>query len=181
MDDTFCDPLELRGDSFYGSVAVDPLEAARAGLCHHCQRHSAPSLIESAAFMAFLPGLCRHLLGEELKLPSLATWWCGQQKEQEYVIEHIDEIVVKPAWGSKTHRPYFGGKMAAAERAQLIDAIRRHPYEFVGQERAVLSTAPVWSNTKLESRPLVLRNYVTAAREAFCRHARRIDSYFRHR
>ena len=63
-------------------------------------------LMESAAFMAFLPALCRQLLGEELKLPSLATWWCGQEKEMQYVIDHLEEMVVKPAFGSRCASPF---------------------------------------------------------------------------
>ena len=164
VDDTFCDPLELRGDSFLGVAGL--VEAVRAGNVTIANALGS-GLIESAAFMAFLPGLCRHLLGEELKLPSLATWWCGQEKEQQYVIDHLDEIVVKPAFGSLSRDPYFGARMADKDRANLVAAIRSRPYEFVGQEQAVLSTAPVWANNKLEPRPLVLRTYITAASDSF--------------
>ncbi len=164
VDDSFCDPLELRGDSFLGVAGL--VEAARAGNVAIANALGS-GLIESPAFMAFLPGLCEHLLGEKLKLPSLGTWWCGQEKELQYVIDHLDQIVVKPAFGSLAREPYFGGKMAAKERAELIAAIRARPGEFVGQEHAVLSTAPVWLNDKLEPRPLVLRAYVTAAGDSF--------------
>jgi uncharacterized circularly permuted ATP-grasp superfamily protein len=111
VDDTFCDPLELRGDSFLGVAGL--VEATRAGNVAIANALGS-GVIESAAFLAFLPGLCRHLLGEDLKLPSVATWWCGQEKEKQYVIDHLDEIVVKPAFGSLTHGPYFGGRMGRA-------------------------------------------------------------------
>ncbi|MDB6064553.1 MAG: hypothetical protein JWR26_761 [Pedosphaera sp.] len=164
VDDTFCDPLELRGDSFLGVAGL--VEAARAGNVAIANALGS-GVIESAAFLAFLPGLCRHLLGEELKLPSVATWWCGQEKEKQYVIDHLDEIVVKPAFGSLAHGPYFGGRMGPKERAELVEAIRMRPHEFVGQEQAALSTAPVWLNQRLEPRPVVLRAYVTAAGDSF--------------
>src|SRR6185436_19354659 len=69
VDDSFCDPLELRGDSFLGVPGL--VEAARAG---HVTIANAlgSSVVESPAFLAFLPSLCRQLLGEELKLPSVA-------------------------------------------------------------------------------------------------------------
>ena len=164
VDDTFCDPLELRGDSVLGVPGL--VEAVRAGNVTMANALGA-GLIESAAFMAFLPGLCRHLLGEELKLPSLATWWCGQEKEKQYVIDNLDEIVVKPAFGSRLRQPFFGSRMGAEEREQLIASIRENPHRFVGQEQAALSTAPVWSNGAPEPRPLVLRTYITAAGDSF--------------
>ena len=164
VDDTFCDPLELRGDSVLGVPGL--VEAVRAGNVTMANALGA-GLIESAAFMAFLPGLCRHLLGEELKLPSLATWWCGQEKEKDYVIDHLDEIVVKPAFGSRTRQPFFGSRMEPEEKAKLIAAIRENPHRFVGQEQAALSTAPVWANGAPEPRPLVLRAYITAAEDSF--------------
>ncbi len=164
VDDTFCDPLELRGDSFLGVAGL--VEAARAGNVTVANALGS-GLIESAAFMAFLPGLCRHLLGEDLKLPSVATWWCGQAKERQYVLDHLEEVVVKPAFGSLTQGPYFGARMSGPERARLVEAIRARPYEYVGQEQAALSTAPVWSEGQLEPRPVVLRTYVAAAGDSF--------------
>jgi uncharacterized circularly permuted ATP-grasp superfamily protein/uncharacterized alpha-E superfamily protein len=164
VDDTFCDPLELRGDSVLGVPGL--VEAVRSGNVTLANALGT-GLLESAAFMAFLPGLCRHLLGEELKLPSLATWWCGQEKEKQYVIDHLDEIVVKPAFGSRLRQPFFGSKMGREEREQLIAAIRENPHRYVGQEEAALSTAPVWGNGAPEPRPLVLRAYITAAGDSY--------------
>jgi uncharacterized circularly permuted ATP-grasp superfamily protein/uncharacterized alpha-E superfamily protein len=162
VDDSFCDPLELRGDSFLGVPGL--LEAARAGNVAIANALGS-GLIESPAFMAFLPGLCRHLLGEELKMPSIATWWCGQKKEREFVLQHMDNIVIKPAFASLTREPFFGDKLRPEDREKLAQAIAAKPDEFVGQERAVLSTAPVWTADKLEPRPLVLRAYCAYAGE----------------
>jgi uncharacterized circularly permuted ATP-grasp superfamily protein/uncharacterized alpha-E superfamily protein len=164
VDDTFCDPLELRGDSFLGVPGL--VEATRAG--HVTVANALGSgLIESSAFLAFLPSLCRHLLGEELKLPSVATWWCGQAKEQRYVIEHLDEIVVKLAFGKMSGKLYFGEKLDRAQRAELVAAIQARPHDFVGQERVALSTAPVWQEGRLEPRCVVLRAYTTATGDSF--------------
>ena len=78
VDDTFCDPLELREDSFLGVAGL--VEAARAGNVTIANALGS-GIMESPAFLAFLPGLCQRLLGEELKLPSVATWWCGHGNE----------------------------------------------------------------------------------------------------
>ena len=77
LDDSFCDPLELRGDSSLGVAGL--VEAARAGNVAVANALGS-GVIETAAILPFLPGLCRHLLGEELMLPSVATWWCGQPR-----------------------------------------------------------------------------------------------------
>jgi uncharacterized circularly permuted ATP-grasp superfamily protein/uncharacterized alpha-E superfamily protein len=164
VDDTFCDPLELRGDSFLGVAGL--VEAVRAGNVTVANAIGS-GLLESPAFLAFLPSLCRHLLGEELKLPSVATWWCGQGKEQKYVLEHMDQIVIKPTFRAITRTPHFGGKMGANEREMLRAAIQARPHDYVGQERVALSMAPSWSNQRLEPRPVVLRTYVCAGSDSF--------------
>jgi uncharacterized circularly permuted ATP-grasp superfamily protein/uncharacterized alpha-E superfamily protein len=160
VDDVFCDPLELRADSFLGVVGL--VEAARAGNVVIANALGA-SILESPAFLAFLPTLCQSLLGEELKLPSVATWWCGQATEQKYVLEHLDQIVVKSAFGRVSSLPFFGKNLSADERDDLVHAIQARPYEFVGQEQVAYSTAPAWINNKLEPRGVVFRAFVCAA------------------
>src|SRR6185436_19734558 len=96
VDDSFCDPLELRSDSFLGVSGL--VEATRAGNVTVANALGA-GLMQSPAFQAFLPSLSRHLLGEDLLLPVIATWWCGQAEELRYVIEHLDSLVIKPAFG----------------------------------------------------------------------------------
>ncbi len=164
VDDTFCDPLELRSDSFLGVPGL--VEAARAG--HVTIANALGSgLIESPAFLAFLPLLCRQMLGEELLLPSVATWWCGQAKEQQYVLDHLSNIVVKPAFGTLARKPVFGGRLNARERQALLAAIRARPFEYVGQEQVALSTAPAWDNGRLDPRRVVVRAYVAANGDSF--------------
>jgi len=72
LGDGYCDPLELRNDPSLGVAGL--LQAVRAGNVAVANVLGS-SLVESAAFIPFLPGLCRQLLGEDLKLPSVATWW----------------------------------------------------------------------------------------------------------
>ncbi|HTQ32081.1 MAG TPA: circularly permuted type 2 ATP-grasp protein, partial [Opitutaceae bacterium] len=95
VDDDFCDPLELRNDSILGIPGL--VEAVRAGNVVVANALGS-GLVQSPAFMSFLPGLCDHLLGEKLKLPSVATWWSGQRAAREYIFAHLDELVVKPAF-----------------------------------------------------------------------------------
>jgi hypothetical protein len=117
-------------------------------------------LIETSAIMPFLPGLSRHLFGEKLKLPSVATWWCGQTHALDWVLNHLDSVVVKPAFPSRGMEPVFGAELNQAERAKFAEKLRTRPHEYVAQEQVALSSAPVWDNGHLHSRSVVLRAYV---------------------
>jgi uncharacterized circularly permuted ATP-grasp superfamily protein/uncharacterized alpha-E superfamily protein len=157
VSDVFCDPLELRGDSLLGIPGL--LQAVRGG--HVALANALGSgLIENPGLAAFLPMLCRHLLGEDLKLPSSATWWCGDPAERGYVLANLDRLVVRsiladgPCWD--------GSQLDAAARAELVGRIRANPYRFVGQEPLPLSTAPVLEEGRLTPRPVILRGFVVA-------------------
>jgi uncharacterized alpha-E superfamily protein len=106
-------------------------------------------------------------LGEPLRLPSVATWWCGQGDAQRYVLDHLDQIVVKPAFPSLGMEPVFGSELTLQQRNKLIERIRQHPYAFVGQEQVALSTAPVWINHQLQPRSIVLRSYLVASGDSY--------------
>ncbi len=152
VDDDFCDPLELRNDSILGVPGL--VEAVRAGNVVMANALGS-GLVQSPAFMSFLPGLCRHLLGEELKLPSVATWWCGQKAAREHVLKNLDKLVVKPAF--RTHL-----KLAEAEKEELKRRIQFDPDLFVAQERVELSTAPSWDKNSLAAQPVSLRVFLVA-------------------
>jgi uncharacterized circularly permuted ATP-grasp superfamily protein/uncharacterized alpha-E superfamily protein len=157
VDDSFCDPLELRGESLLGVAGL--VDAVRAGNVVVANALGS-GVIETAAIMPFLPGLSRKLLGEPLKLPSVATWWCGQQYARDWVLEHLDQVVVKPAFPLRGMEPIFGAGLAQAEKQKIGDQVRSRPYEYVAQEQVALSTAPIWDHGRLYSRSLVLRTYV---------------------
>jgi len=157
VDDSFCDPLELRGDSLLGVPGlVDAIVAGNVQVANAL----GSGVIETAAVMPFLPGLARHLLGEPLKLPSVATWWCGQTHALDWVLQNLDTVVVKPAFPSRGMEPVFGAEIPAAEKRKFAEQVRARPYEYVAQEQVTLSTAPVWDNGHLDSRSVVLRAYV---------------------
>jgi uncharacterized circularly permuted ATP-grasp superfamily protein/uncharacterized alpha-E superfamily protein len=154
LDDSFCDPLELRGDSLLGVPGL--VQAIRSGSVA-VDNALGSSVLETPALMAFLPGLCRHLLGEELCMPSVATWWCGQEEPRRYVLDHLEELVIKPAFRRFGLRPEFPEEMDAAARDELARRIEAQPERYVAQERVALSTAPVRTDKGLVPRHLMLR------------------------
>jgi uncharacterized circularly permuted ATP-grasp superfamily protein/uncharacterized alpha-E superfamily protein len=157
VDDSFCDPLELRGESFLGVAGlVDAVNAGNVAVANAL----GSGVIETAAIMPFLPGLARKLLGEALRLPSVATWWCGEDQALKWVLGHLNQVVVKPAFPQSGMEPIFGADLAKAETRQISDRLRAHPYDYVAQEQVALSTAPVWDHGRMSSRSVVLRTYV---------------------
>jgi uncharacterized circularly permuted ATP-grasp superfamily protein/uncharacterized alpha-E superfamily protein len=157
VDDSYCDPLELRSESLLGVPGlVDAIVAGNVKVANAL----GSGVIETAAIMPFLPGLCQRLLGEQLKLPSVATWWCGQEYALDWVLGHLDSVVVKPAFPSRGMEPVFGSELPQAEKGKFAGKLRARPHEYVAQEQITLSTAPVWENGCLNSRCVVLRTYV---------------------
>jgi uncharacterized circularly permuted ATP-grasp superfamily protein/uncharacterized alpha-E superfamily protein len=157
VDDSFCDPLELRADSLLGVPGlVDAIVAGNVKMANAL----GSGLIETSAIMPFLPGLSTQLLGEKLKLPSVATWWCGQPYALDWVLDHLDSVVVKPAFPSSGMEPIFGADLPYDEKGKFAERLRARPHEYVAQEQVALSTAPVWDNGCLNSRSVVLRTYV---------------------
>ncbi len=160
QDDTYCDPLELRPDSMLGVPGL--MQAVRSGTVAVCNALGS-GLVESAAPASFLPGLCRHILDEELKMPAVATWWCGEEPALSYVEENLSKLVIKPAFPSRGVQPVFGAGLSVAEKAALIRKIRAAPSTYVAQEQVALSTVPVWEDGQLRPRHLVLRVYAVAS------------------
>jgi uncharacterized circularly permuted ATP-grasp superfamily protein/uncharacterized alpha-E superfamily protein len=163
VDDGFCDPLSLRSDSSLGVAGL--VHAARAGNVVVANALGS-GLVESPALMAFLPSLCRTVLGEELLLPSVATWWCGHPEALTYVLDHLDGLVVKPFSGHGME-PVFGARLSTAEREAFLAHLRGRPHAFVAQEQVALSTAPVWDGRATQPRHIVLRAYCVASDDSY--------------
>lgn len=164
MDDDFCDPLELRGDSLLGVPGL--VQAARSGGVA-IDNALGSGAMESPVHMAFLPGLCRLLLGEDLRMPSVATWWCGQEQPRSYVLEHLDELVIKPAFPRYGLHPEFPAEMDAAAKEDLRRRIQARPERFVAQEKVALSTAPVRTDAGLAPRHVMVRVFAVWDGESY--------------
>ncbi len=162
LDDDFCDPLELRSDSALGVPGL--LGALRAGRVMVANALGT-GVLESAAWLGFLPPIAERLIGEKLLLPEVATWWLGEKPALDYVLATLDRLVLKPAYPNQRFEPVFGRDLEGAARDALIQRIRNRPYAYVAQEHVQLSHAPVWksaASTELGSRALIVRVYAVA-------------------
>jgi uncharacterized alpha-E superfamily protein len=167
LDDDFCDPVELRADSALGVPGL--LAAVRLGNVF-VGNALGSGVLESAAWLGFLPAVAERLLGERLILPSVATWWCGEQPAFESVIANLENLVIKPTFPDQNLDAVFGSDLDAAERETLIARMRARPYAFVAQEHLAFSQAPVWytrSAERIAARALGIRVYAIATPQGY--------------
>ena len=162
LDDDFCDPVELRADSALGVPGL--LSAVRAGNVLVANALGS-GVLESAAWMGFMPAASQRLLGEPLALPSVATWWCGEPAALDFVLRNLDRLVIKPSFPNQRFDAVFGRDLDAAARADLLARIQARPYGYVAQERLAFSQAPVWrvgAVPGIAARALGIRVYAIA-------------------
>ncbi|MBC7484491.1 MAG: circularly permuted type 2 ATP-grasp protein, partial [Rhizobacter sp.] len=145
LDDEFLDPLELRSDSRLGVPGL--LQVIRAG---NVLVANAPgsAFLESTALLGFLPALSRHLLGEELRLPSLATWWCGERAALEAALPQLGERVIKPTYSSPGAGAVLGKSLTRRERDEWAGRIAREGDEHTLQSYLPLSQMPTWRSSR---------------------------------
>ncbi len=159
QEDFSCDELELADKSAAGIPGL--VEAWRSGSVA-LANGLGTGVVGTPALHPFMPGLCRHLLGEELKIPCVPTWWCGQKREEKLVLSSPERWVIKQAFVRGKSDPIFLNQLDASARDAALDRIRAAPHEWIAQETLQLSTTPTWVQDHLEPRPVVWRTYMLA-------------------
>ena len=164
LDAAYADPLELNQNSHIGTPGM--VEALRSGSLTLVNALGS-GILETRAFLAFTPTICRRLLGEDQIMPSIATWWCGQKDERDHVSKNIERMVIGPAFSGM---PFFddngqsvlGSALRKNARETIGEWLTSEGTKLVGQEVVTLSTTPAYVDGKLVPRPMSLR--VFAAR-----------------
>ncbi len=159
LDDAFCDPVELRADSTIGVPGL--LQVMRAGNVAVSNVPGA-GFTESPALHAFLPGIARALLNEDLHLPTVPTWWCGEDAARQEAFEKLDRAFVVPTWGGSHEDGAPGIEAGSQALAGWRERIERAPDMFTVQEDLPFSSAPRFHDGALGSRSCVLRAYAIA-------------------
>jgi uncharacterized alpha-E superfamily protein len=122
-------------------------------------------VLECPALLPFLPALAKAWLGEDLLLPNVASWWCGQEKERKYVLSHLPRLVIKRV--DRAGDIVFGEQLSSQALQQLGDAISAEPWRYVGQERVSFSTVPTLAGSGLAPRHMVLRSFLAGDGEHY--------------
>ena len=185
VDSNFLDPLELDASSHLGVPGlIDVLRKNGVVVANM----PGSGVLEARALLGFLPSLSRRFLGEDLKMPHIATWWCGQKSARDEVLSRLEDVAIEGAYGNGVpdfpgQGPILAGALSARERDRLRDAISHRGIDYVGQEMVRLSTTPVWENGRIAPRPFVLRVFAAATAGGwtilpggFCRIAEQPDA-----
>jgi uncharacterized circularly permuted ATP-grasp superfamily protein/uncharacterized alpha-E superfamily protein len=162
LDDDYCDPLELRPDSALGVAGLVQVERARNLVLANAL---GSGFLESSAVQGFLPAICDKLLGEPLALPSLPTWWCGEDAAWQAVRGDLPGRVLRVAFVGRADGQQHDGarRIAGGEVATLQARIEADPDAFVVQGHLPPSRVPLpLADGTLAPRPAILRVYAIA-------------------
>lgn len=164
VDDEYCDPVELRADSQLGVPGL--LQVARSGNVVIVNPIGS-GVLESPALLAYLPAISRHLLGRDLQLPSVPSWWCGDTESFDYVVQGLDRMVIKPVVRAAAGESIVVSQLDDHGRATLLQRLISKPAYFVAQEQLSPSHLPVLGNSALASRPAILRTFSVASEQSY--------------
>jgi uncharacterized alpha-E superfamily protein len=159
LDDAWCDPLELRRDSLLGIPGL--LQVIRLGNVS-VLNPPGTSVLENYGLMAFMQNACKFLLNEPLLMNSVATWWCGQTKELNFVLENLPKLIIKKTNRKQGFRSIYGRLLDEEQLEDLKNLILKNPKEFVAQEEVSLSTTPSFINGTIEPRFAAMRAFLVA-------------------
>ena len=156
IDDDFLDPLVFRPDSVLGVPGL--MQAYRAG---GVTIVSAPGagVADDKAVYCYVPEMIRFYLGETAILKNVPTWKCGEDGDRAYVLDNLNEVVVKEVRGSGGYGMLIGPKSTQAERETFARKIAARPHEFIAQPTLALSTAPTFAGDAVGPRHVDFRPF----------------------
>lgn len=157
VDDLFLDPEAFRPDSTLGVPGL--MRAWRAGNVAIANAPGA-GVADDKVVYAWVPDFIRYYLDEEPILPNVPTYRCLYDEERAYVVEHIAELVVKPANESGGYGLLIGDRATDAERAAAVANIEADPRNWIAQPILQLSTVPTLCDGVIEPRHVDLRPFI---------------------
>ena len=164
VDDWYCDPVELRSDSHLGIAAL--IEAARAGNVAIANPLGS-GILENPIFSRYLPEIAKSLLGRELRIPSVNTYWCANPDDWAYVRANVNRLVFKPIDRSTMIKSVSGAQLSHDQQRELLARIEKNPMAYVAQDVLKASLIPAYSDHQLQARPAILRSFAVASGSSY--------------
>jgi len=164
VDDIYCDPVELKGDSHLGVPGL--LEVARMGNVAIANPLGS-SVLENPALLRYLPKISQVLLGRELRMPSVKTWWCGDATDLEYVCANLRTLLIKPTYRKPGLYEVYGAELDDNKLQAWQNRIRKNPYQYVAQEFIPSAQTPTWHEGKIQPRASILRTFAVASETSY--------------
>ncbi|MGB3210350.1 MAG: circularly permuted type 2 ATP-grasp protein [Desulforhopalus sp.] len=157
IDDDFIDPTVFRPDSMLGVKGL--IEVYKNG---RIAMANAPGtgIADDKVIYAYVPEIIKYYTGEDAILPNVPTYICRNGKDREYVLEHLDELVVKAANESGGYGMLIGPHATDAERDSFAEKIKAEPRNYMAQPTIALSRVPTIVGDRLEGRHVDLRPYI---------------------
>ncbi|PSJ17798.1 circularly permuted type 2 ATP-grasp protein [Nitrosomonas supralitoralis] len=162
IDDLFLDPEAFQPDSLLGVPGI--MRAWKAGKVALANAPGA-GVADDKVVYAFVPEMIKYYLDQDAILPNVPTYKCIDKQEREHVIEHIHQMVVKPANESGGYGMLIGPQAGKEERDKFVNLIRRDPRNYVAQPMLTLSTAPTLVGNRVEPRHLDLRPFILSGKQ----------------
>jgi uncharacterized circularly permuted ATP-grasp superfamily protein/uncharacterized alpha-E superfamily protein len=159
VDDIYCDPVELKGDSRLGVPGL--LEVARLGRVAIANPLGS-GVLENPALLRYLPDISKAILGRELRIPSVKTWWCGNPDDLEYVCQNLKNLLIKPTYRRPGLYEVYGAELDDTKLQAWQNRIRKNPQQFAAQEFMLGSQSPTWHEQELQPRRNLLRSFAVA-------------------
>ncbi|ACK65951.1 protein of unknown function DUF404 [Rippkaea orientalis PCC 8801] len=157
VDDNFLDPQVFRSDSMLGVKGL--MEVYRQG---RVALANAPGtgIADDKVVYAYVPEMIRYYLGEEPILSNVPTYLCWQESDRRYVLDHLDQLVVKAANEAGGYGMLVGINSTQAEREEFAQRIIANPRNYIAQPTLSLSRVPTLINGQIEGRHVDLRPYI---------------------
>lgn len=162
IDDDYLDPKVFRPESVLGVPGL--MAAYKKG---NVTLANAPGggIADDKAIYPYVPEMVRFYLGEEPMLSNVPTYLCERDEDRAYVLDHLDELVVKLTHGSGGYGMLVGPHSTAEQRAEFAARIKAKPAEYIAQPTLALSTVPTLVEKGIAPRHVDLRPFVLCGKE----------------
>jgi uncharacterized circularly permuted ATP-grasp superfamily protein/uncharacterized alpha-E superfamily protein len=156
ISDEQCDPLELDPSATEGVTGLLQTIRSNNVAVANC---IGSKLAQTPALLPFIGSASRFLLGEDPILPTVPTYWCGNPNDLRYVLDHLNELKIRPAYAIRGDRPTRPAELSNAAREELITAIKAQPQQYIAQANVPRSTTPVWQDGRMQPWYVALRTF----------------------
>ncbi len=164
IDDEFIDPLAFRPDSLLGIPGLmDVYRSGRVAIANAL----GTGVADDKVIYAYVPRMIRYYLGEEPLLENVPTYLCWEDQDRAYVLDHLDELVVKAASESGGYGMLIGPHASPTERAEFAERIKANPRNYIAQTTLSLSRVPTLLGDRLEGCHVDLRPYILSGRQTY--------------
>jgi uncharacterized circularly permuted ATP-grasp superfamily protein len=164
IDDDFLDPQEFRSDSLIGIPGLmDVYRQGRVAIAN------APGtgVADDKVIYAYVPQIIQYYLGEEQLLANVPTYLCWEPKQQAYVLDNLDKLVVKSANESGGYGMLMGTTATPEERSQFAERIKANPRNYIAQPTLNISRVPTLINNQFAGRHVDLRPYILYGKDIY--------------